>query len=208
MRYAGEKLGDTPGFFASLVKTMMELLGGTFPEVTRDPDSVTDIINEEEKHFLKTRGQKLFDSTFTSKDTGKVGQPKEIFSSTAASGILTNDLVNIMETVKETGILAEPIKDDIFQPGAVGGEKEKTSLALRTEPAPSIVPSSDRNMETKARNDAASVQKDVDMTAPAVRIYAWSVDRSCLDYMLTAVPVILGRKVGRIEGKTKITAVF
>ena len=89
----------------------------------------------------------------------------------------------------------------------MGGEKEKTSLALRTEPAPSIVPS-DRNMETKARNDAASVQKDVDMTAPAVRIYAWSVDRSCLDYMLTAVPVIIGRKVGRIEGKTKITAVF
>ena len=116
MRYACEKLGDTPGFFASLVKTMMELLGGTFPEVTRDPDSVTDIINEEEKQFLKTRGQKLLDSTVTSKDTGKVGQPKEIFSSTAASGILTNDLVNIMETVKETGILAEPIKDDIFQP--------------------------------------------------------------------------------------------
>ena len=28
------------------------------------------------------------------------------------------------------------------------------------------------------------------------------------DYILTAVPVIIGRKVGRIEGKTKITAVF
>ena len=114
MRYACEKLGDTPGFFASLVKTLVELLGETFPEVTRDSDSVTDIINEEQ--FLKTRGQKLLDLTVTSKDTGKVGQPKEIFSSTAASGILTNDLVNIMETVKETGILAEPIKDDIFQP--------------------------------------------------------------------------------------------
>ena len=55
MRYACEKLGDTPGFFASLVKTVVELLGETFPEVTRDPDSVIDIINDEKKQFPKTQ---------------------------------------------------------------------------------------------------------------------------------------------------------
>merc|ERR550525_1349707 len=56
-----------PRFFATLVKTVVELLGETFPEVTRDPDSVMDIINEEEKQFLKTlsRGQKLLDRTIT-----------------------------------------------------------------------------------------------------------------------------------------------
>ena len=54
-------------------------------------------------------------SLYQGPDTGKSGQPKQIFSSNAASGILTNDLVNIMETVKETGILAEPIEDNIFQ---------------------------------------------------------------------------------------------
>ena len=32
VRYACEKLGDKPGFFASLVKTVMELLGETFPD--------------------------------------------------------------------------------------------------------------------------------------------------------------------------------
>merc|ERR1719461_1371486 len=67
VRYACEKLGAKPGFFATLVKTVVELLGETFPEVTRDPESVMDIINDEEKQFLKTlsRGQKLLDRTIT-----------------------------------------------------------------------------------------------------------------------------------------------
>ena len=33
VRYATEKLHAKPGFFASLVKTVVELLGDTFPEV-------------------------------------------------------------------------------------------------------------------------------------------------------------------------------
>lgn len=41
------------------------MLGDTFPEVTCDPATVIEIINEEEKQFLKTltRGQKLLDRT-------------------------------------------------------------------------------------------------------------------------------------------------
>ena len=53
-------------------------------------------------------------------DTGKVKQPKQIFSTNAASGILTNDLVKIMETAKETGIVADTILDNIFQVGGKG----------------------------------------------------------------------------------------
>jgi len=67
VRYASEKLNAKPGFFATLVKTVVELLGDTFPEVTKDPDTVMDIINDEEKQFLKTlsRGQKLLDRTIS-----------------------------------------------------------------------------------------------------------------------------------------------
>ena len=36
-------------------------------------------------------------------DTAKGRQPKQIFSSLAASGVLINDLIDIMESVKETG---------------------------------------------------------------------------------------------------------
>ncbi|VDN01892.1 unnamed protein product [Thelazia callipaeda] len=62
IRYANEKLSAAPGFFASLVPTIVELLGGTFPELCRDPQAVMDIINDEEKQFLKTlnRGRVLF----------------------------------------------------------------------------------------------------------------------------------------------------
>ena len=75
VRYASEKMNAKPGFFASLVKTVVELLGETFPEVTKDPQSVMDVINEEETQFLKTlsRGQKLLDRTIS-----KLGDVKSL----------------------------------------------------------------------------------------------------------------------------------
>jgi len=42
-------------------------------------------------------------------------QPKQVFTSAAASGILINDLVNIMESTKETSIVADTVGDNIFQ---------------------------------------------------------------------------------------------
>ena len=38
-----------------------------------------------------------------------------MFSTDAASGILINDLVSIMESATETGIHADTIDDNIFQ---------------------------------------------------------------------------------------------
>ena len=40
VRYATEKLGAKPGFFASMVDKVVELLGEAFPEVTKDPELV------------------------------------------------------------------------------------------------------------------------------------------------------------------------
>ena len=39
----------------------------------------------------------------------------QVFSTDAASGILINDLVSIMESASETGISADTIDDSIFQ---------------------------------------------------------------------------------------------
>jgi alanyl-tRNA synthetase len=71
-RFATEKLGAQPGFFASLVDTVVESLGGAFPEVARDPQTIKDIINEEEAQFLKTltRGRKLLDRTIAKLPAG------------------------------------------------------------------------------------------------------------------------------------------
>ncbi|KAK9872313.1 hypothetical protein WA026_017121 [Henosepilachna vigintioctopunctata] len=65
VRYATEKLNAKPGFFASLVHIVIETLGDVFPEVKKDPQSIIDIINEEEEQFLKTlsRGRSLLHRT-------------------------------------------------------------------------------------------------------------------------------------------------
>ena len=59
------------------------------------------------------------------KGSGRLTQPIEqkklfpyllqVFTSAAASGILTNDLVSIMESMEQTGIEADTIDDNIFQ---------------------------------------------------------------------------------------------
>lgn len=65
VRYATEKLNARPGFFSTLVNTVVEILGDTFPEVRKDPQGIIDIINEEEEQFLKTlsRGRNLLNRT-------------------------------------------------------------------------------------------------------------------------------------------------
>lgn len=65
VRYATEKLNARPGFFATLVHTVVELLGDAFPEVRKDPQHICDVINEEEQQFLKTltRGRNLLNRT-------------------------------------------------------------------------------------------------------------------------------------------------
>ncbi|KAL3280531.1 hypothetical protein HHI36_003763 [Cryptolaemus montrouzieri] len=65
VRYATEKLNAKPGFFATLVHTVVEILGDIFPELKKDPQSVIDVINEEEEQFLKTlsRGRSLLHRT-------------------------------------------------------------------------------------------------------------------------------------------------
>lgn len=65
VRYASEKLNAKPGFFSSLVYTVVEILGDVFPEIKKDPDSIIQTINEEEIQFLKTlsRGRNLLNRT-------------------------------------------------------------------------------------------------------------------------------------------------
>lgn len=74
IRFSTEKLNGKPGLFASLVHTVVGLLGDTFPEVTKDPQSIIDVINEEEQQFLKTlnRGRNLLNRTISKLGNSKV----------------------------------------------------------------------------------------------------------------------------------------
>ncbi|GLV41548.1 Alanyl-tRNA synthetase [Carabus blaptoides fortunei] len=73
VRYGTEKLNAKPGFFATLVNTVVEILGDTFPEVRKDPQSIIDTINEEEEQFLKTlsRGRNLLNRTIAKLGTSQ-----------------------------------------------------------------------------------------------------------------------------------------
>ncbi|XP_047545346.1 alanine--tRNA ligase, cytoplasmic [Vanessa atalanta] len=75
VRFASEKLNAKPGFFASLVHTVVVLLGDVFPEIKKDPESIVQIINEEEIQFLKTltRGRNLLNRTIE-----KLGDSKSV----------------------------------------------------------------------------------------------------------------------------------
>ncbi|KAL9923460.1 alanine--tRNA ligase, cytoplasmic [Glossina fuscipes fuscipes] len=74
VRYAIEKLNAKPGFFGSLVHTVVELLGDAFPEVKKNPQNIIDIINEEEVQFLKTlnRGRNLLNRTIEKLGSEKI----------------------------------------------------------------------------------------------------------------------------------------
>ncbi|XP_071785467.1 alanine--tRNA ligase, cytoplasmic-like [Asterias amurensis] len=65
IRFAAEKLKAKPGFFASLVNVVVDILGDAFPETAKDPQLVMDIINEEEAQFLQTlsRGRRVLERT-------------------------------------------------------------------------------------------------------------------------------------------------
>lgn len=80
VRYASEKLNAQPGFFASLVPVVISILGETFPELSRDPVTVMDIINDEEKQFLKTlsRGRVLFQRAVQSLPEGTMTFPGDV----------------------------------------------------------------------------------------------------------------------------------
>ncbi|XP_045458972.1 alanine--tRNA ligase, cytoplasmic [Melitaea cinxia] len=75
VRFASEKLNAKPGFFGSLVYTVVSLLGDVFPEIKKDPDSIVQTINEEEIQFLKTltRGRNLLNRTIE-----KLGDSKSV----------------------------------------------------------------------------------------------------------------------------------
>jgi alanyl-tRNA synthetase len=61
-RYGWQHLGTTEPFLCELVPVVVEVMGGFFPELRRNPGQVTAVIRDEEEGFLKTldRGVKLF----------------------------------------------------------------------------------------------------------------------------------------------------
>jgi alanyl-tRNA synthetase len=56
-RYGWQQFGTKEPFLFLLVPAVVELMGGAFPELKKNPQKVIDLIQDEEKAFLKTLGR-------------------------------------------------------------------------------------------------------------------------------------------------------
>src|SRR5262249_4124363 len=75
-RYGRQVLATTEPFLCNLVAPVVEVMGGAFPELKKQPQKVADAIAAEEREFIKTldRGIKLFEEVAqkTRAEGGKV----------------------------------------------------------------------------------------------------------------------------------------
>ena len=72
VRFGRQTLGAPDGFFTDLAPTVMETMGGHFPELRANPERVLGLIADEEESFARTldRGIKLFEQIASSTDPG------------------------------------------------------------------------------------------------------------------------------------------
>ena len=107
VRYGKEVLNARAGFFARLVDTVDETLGGTFPEIHRNKADVKAILHEEEFQFAKTldRGIREFRSR-SEKSAGRQLTGKDAFLLYTTYGFPL-DLTQLM--AREKGMLVDEV---------------------------------------------------------------------------------------------------
>uniref|UniRef100_A0A8D2J116 Alanine--tRNA ligase n=1 Tax=Varanus komodoensis TaxID=61221 RepID=A0A8D2J116_VARKO len=103
VRYCSEVLHAPPGFLASLVPVVVEILGDAYPELMRDTDKIMNIINENEAAFLSSllQGQRVIKETLQKMDHSRVF-PVDVAWSLYSNLGFPRDLIQLM--LEEKGI--------------------------------------------------------------------------------------------------------
>ncbi|XP_039385945.1 alanine--tRNA ligase, mitochondrial isoform X6 [Mauremys reevesii] len=103
VRFCSEVLHAPPGFLASLVPAVVEVLGDAYPELRKNTDQIMNIINDNEAAFLSSllRGRRIIDRTLQ-----QMG-PSKLFPAEVAWSLYGNlgfplDLIGLM--IEEKGI--------------------------------------------------------------------------------------------------------
>uniref|UniRef100_A0A8C0QRT8 Alanine--tRNA ligase n=1 Tax=Chelonoidis abingdonii TaxID=106734 RepID=A0A8C0QRT8_CHEAB len=103
VRFCFEVLHAPPGFLASLVPAVVEVLGDAYPELRKNTDQIMNIINDNEAAFLSSllRGRRIIDRTLQ-----QMG-PSKLFPAEVAWSLYGNlgfplDLIGLM--IEEKGI--------------------------------------------------------------------------------------------------------
>ncbi|XP_061415266.1 alanine--tRNA ligase, mitochondrial [Lethenteron reissneri] len=97
-RFAIETLRAQPGLLASLVPTVVDILGDTYPELNREAQVVMDVINENEAAFLSSlsRGRRLMERTVAKMGTASASFPVDVAWSLHRGLGFPFDLIHLM----------------------------------------------------------------------------------------------------------------
>uniref|UniRef100_A0A8C3J8K3 Alanine--tRNA ligase n=1 Tax=Calidris pygmaea TaxID=425635 RepID=A0A8C3J8K3_9CHAR len=103
VRFCSEVLHAPPGLLASLVPTVVEVLGDAYPELTKNADQIMDTINENEAAFLSSleRGRRIIERTVQQMEPS-TNFPAEVAWSLYGNLGFPLDLIDLM--LEEKGI--------------------------------------------------------------------------------------------------------
>lgn len=164
VRYGRQNLGAELGFFAKLVRTLVELMGDTFPELREKEDLITSVIREEEESFSKTVDKGIIE--FKKRCEGCT----DLFSGEDAHFLYTSmgfpvDLTELM--CEERGL-----KLDMEGFEAKMEEEKELSQAAYLE---KMAGGSGKDMRLVAEQTSYLVGKGVDATDDSAK-YVWNED--------------------------------
>ena len=166
VRYGRQNLNAELGFFATLVNTLVELMGDTFPELREKEEYVTSIVREEEESFSKTVDKGIVEFK---KRCDALGD-KKVFSGTDAHFLYTSmgfpvDLTELM--CEERGLTLD-------MDGFDAKMKEEKDLSEKAHLA-KMSAGSGKDMRLVAEQTSHLVNKGVDATDDSAK-YVWDED--------------------------------
>ncbi|CCF58392.1 hypothetical protein KAFR_0E02390 [Kazachstania africana CBS 2517] len=134
-RYARKYMNYPIGnFFSTLAPTLIEQVKDIFPELTKDPSFLFEILDEEEASFAKTldRGERLFEkyATTASQTTSKTLDGKQVWRLYDTYGFPV-DLTELMaeeQGLKIDGPGFEKAKQESYEASKRGGKKGGSDL--------------------------------------------------------------------------------
>ena len=166
VRYGRQNLNAELGFFAQLVRTLVELMGDVFPELREKEEYVTSIIREEEESFSKTVDKGIVEFTKKCDALGDV----TVFPGDDAHFLYTSmgfpvDLTELM--CEERGLTLDMEGFD----AKMKEEQEKSSAAHLKK----MAGGSGKDMRLVAEQTANLVVQGVEATEDSAK-YVWNED--------------------------------
>lgn len=204
VRYGAEKLNAKPGFFATLVNTVVEILGETFPEVKKDPQSVIDTINEEEEQFLKTlsRGRNLLNRTIA-KLEGSTTLPGDVAWRLYDTYGFPVDLTQLMAEEKQLSVDMPAYEEakkqaQLTSQGKGAGVEDTINLDVHaiTELQNQGVPPTDDSLKYSYKAKSNDVDAEYEFVTCQAKVIALRYNKQFVDTVTT------GQECGVLLDKT------